>query len=160
MPKEEESIYRGNWKYRVSLLFFSRLIILFQNPDKDSVPSAWEAGARLRVACFFIGLFNTMVDYMNRDICARVEYWRENFLHSGDSSMEENRKQFWYDVITAALYELRPNSENRKLMESWLYQNPEPTIANEKINRDLHENSQKNQSNSSSIIQSYRRCLR
>ena len=137
MPKEEESIYWGKWKYRVSLLFFSRLIMLFQNPDKDSVPSAWEAGARLRVACFFIGLFNTMVDYMNRDIGARIEYWRENFLHSGDSSMEENRRQFWYSVTTAALHELRSNSENRKLMESWLYQNPEPTISNEKINRHL-----------------------
>ena len=29
--------------------------------------------------------------------------------------MELNRKKFWHDVVTAALYELRPNSDNRRI---------------------------------------------
>ena len=79
----EESVYHGHWKFQVSLFFEANLTIFFQNPSKDAVPRPWAAGARLRVACFFVGLFNTMVDYMNQGICDSVEKWRKNYLHSG-----------------------------------------------------------------------------
>jgi len=53
--------------------------------------------------------------------------------------MELNRKRFWHDVVMAALHELHPNSKNHQLMESWLYQDPKPTIANDIINQDLQK---------------------
>ena len=77
-----------------------------------------------------------MVKYMNRGNCDSVEKWRTNYLHSGEPSAEANRRAFWHDVITAALYELRPNSVNGQLMESWLKQN-DPRITNREINRHL-----------------------
>jgi hypothetical protein len=82
-----------------------------------------------------------MVDYMNRGICDSVEKWRKNYLHTGNSYVQLNRNQFWKDVVTAALYELRPESDNgnRKLMESWLNQDPKPTIPNHIIDRDLQK---------------------
>jgi len=97
----------------------------------------------MRVACFFIGLFNTMVDYMEKGICDSVEKWRNNFLHSGVDTAMKRRKSFWNDVITAALYELRPGSPNRGLIELWLYQeqenNGKPYITNEIINTTLQD---------------------
>ena len=80
-----------------------------------------------------------MVDYMDKGICDSVEKWRKNYLHSGVPFMESKRKKFWYDVVTAALHELQPNSEACELMESWLYQNPEPTIPNDIIDRDIQK---------------------
>ncbi len=80
-----------------------------------------------------------MVDYMNQGICNSVEKWCKNYLHSGIHSMELNHKKFWHDVVMAALHELHPNSKNHQLMESWLYQDPEPTIANDIINQDLQK---------------------
>ena len=77
-----------------------------------------------------------MVEYMDRGICNSAEKWRTNYLHSGEPTVEANRRQFWHDVITAALYELRPNSHNRQMIESWLNQN-EPKITNKEINRHL-----------------------
>ena len=137
MPKEEESVYHGHWRYLVWLLFFRKESNhIFQSPSKVAVPRPWAAGARLRVACFFIGLFDTMVEYMDRGICDSAEKWRTNYLHSGEPSAEANRRQFWHDVITAALDKLRPNSDNRQMMESWLNQN-EPKITNKEINRYL-----------------------
>ena len=76
-----------------------------------------------------------MVEYMNSDPYSRVGQWRTNFLHSEPGTLEENRRQFWYDVITAALYELRPGGGTRQLMNTWLFQkSKEPTLTNDTIN--------------------------
>jgi len=73
-----------------------------------------------------------MVDYMDRGICDSVDKWRKRFLHSGADS-RESRREFWEDVITAALHQMRTNSKNRRRMESWLNQD-KPRITNEEIN--------------------------
>ena len=78
-----------------------------------------------------------MVDYMNQGICDHVRKWRTRFLHSGSNALEENRRQFCWDVVTAALHELRPGSKNRKTMEIWLNQGPEPNIPNKSINDEI-----------------------
>jgi hypothetical protein len=79
-----------------------------------------------------------MADYMNRGICDRVWRWRNEFLHSGVPTHENNRRVFWKDVITVARHELRPNSEIGQLMEIWLKQDPkQPKITNEEINQAL-----------------------
>jgi hypothetical protein len=74
-----------------------------------------------------------MVEYMDRGICDSAERWRTNFLHSGEPAAGASRKQFWRDVITAALHILRPGSDNRQTMESWLNQT-NPDITNAEIN--------------------------
>src|SRR5579859_570192 len=122
---------------RCIALLDQRSNFFFQKPDKSAVPRPWAAGARLRVACFFVGLFKTMVDYMNQGICDHVWKWRTLFLHSGSNALEENRRQFCWDVVTAALHELRPGSKNRKTMEIWLNQGPKPNISNQSINDEL-----------------------
>jgi hypothetical protein len=132
LQTEEESVYHGHWRFLVSLFFCRESDHTFQNPTNDAVPRPWAAGARLRVACFFVGLFNTIVKYMNLATYNSVENWRKNFLHSGEPEAIENRKKFWRDVITAALYELRPDSKNRRMMESWLNQD-DPSVTNKVI---------------------------
>lgn len=128
---EEESVYHGRWRFQVCLLSRKESDHIFQSPSKDSVPRPWSAGARLRVACFFIGLFNTMVKYMDQRNYDSADKWRTNFLH--EPAKWSYRREFWRDVITAALHNLRPGSTNRTLMESWLNQD-KPSITNKEIN--------------------------
>jgi hypothetical protein len=98
------------------------------------VPSPWSAGARLRVACFFIGLFETMVVYMDDGMLGTAYKWRTAMLH--EPAKDSFRRQFWRDVINVALHNLQPGTENRTLMESWLYQD-EPSVTNDAINLQL-----------------------
>jgi len=78
-----------------------------------------------------------MVDYMNHGVCDHVGKWRTRFLHSRSNALVENRRQFCCDVVTVALHELRPGSNNRKTMEIWLNQGPEPNISNDAINDEI-----------------------
>jgi hypothetical protein len=95
----------------------------------------WEAAARMRVACFFLGLFNTITRYMDTEIGDNVEKWRKDYLHTGDRAQELNRRNFWRDVVKAALHELRPGSDNRSQMESWLNQGSDPYVSNSPIRK-------------------------
>jgi hypothetical protein len=93
----------------------------------------WAAGARMRVACFFLGFFNTMIKYMDSEIGNKVEKWRQNYLHTGDIDNDSNRQEFWKNVVEAALRELRPGTKSRDVMERWLTQEPSPLTSNRKI---------------------------
>ena len=55
---------------------------------------------------------------MNSSRYNHVGKWRTDFLHAGAGTLEENRTRFWYNVISAALYELRPGGGTRQLMDT------------------------------------------
>jgi len=63
-----------------------------KNPGMYSIPKGWAAAARLRAACFIAGIFDTMVDYMNKGRNT-IDHWRTDFLHSV-LQKHQNRKEF------------------------------------------------------------------
>ena len=46
------------------------------------MPKGWATVGRLRVACFLVGFFRTMVQYMETEDYAALHNWRNNLLHT------------------------------------------------------------------------------
>jgi hypothetical protein len=100
----------------------------------------WAAAARLRVACFLSGFFDTMVTWVQSGKFDRLEHWRNNFLHAKNASATKNRDLFWFEVTKNALAKVRENDCDR--LKRWLlYQQNKsiPTLTNGEINIALKE---------------------
>jgi hypothetical protein len=98
----------------------------------------WAAAARLRVACFLVGFFETTVQYMKLNEYANIDAWRANFLQSNPSVLRINRHKFWYEVVEKALTLLRANDFD-KLKKWWNQPDDDPTITNVDIHNDLQQ---------------------
>lgn len=123
----------------------------------------WAAVARLRVACFLAGFFETMVIYMKSDNFDKIEHWRNNLLHSVDEvSANNNRSQFWYEVVKNALTKLRDN--DCELSREWILYGQKqkiPELTNAQINTALKKilrPSMSNFFNSPVVTDSLRQC--
>ena len=84
--------------------------------NEASIPKSWAAAGRLRVACFLVGLFDTLVDYMSRDEYNSLAACQSSFLYS-EARKSGRLDQFWDAVLTKALEIL---SDNKEIYTDWV----------------------------------------
>lgn len=90
--------------------------LTLKKPNDFSIPKSWAAAGRLRVACFLVGLFETLVYYMSLPEYNNLAAWQTKFLYTA-CTKGGLLNQFWDAVLKKALDTLAAKAE---LYKEWL----------------------------------------
>lgn len=113
----ESAVYENVFKVFLRYCFLS---LIFKTPKDYSVPKRWAAAGRLRVACFLVGFFETMIEYMSNKVYNSLTAWQTNFLYT-QATKSGPLDKFWDTVLKKALETL---SNKAELYKTWLRLSP------------------------------------